>query len=71
MRSMGRRARWMISGANSTRGESRAMQSRSFSIVFIFMNLHWLQWHGSVGARMGSCVGAQMKCFPGHSFRIR
>ncbi len=47
------------------------MQSRTFSSVFIFMYLHSLQRHGSVGTRSASTDGAQMNSFPGHSFRSR
>src|SRR5438874_12531652 len=48
MRSMGRRARSMIALGNSILGASRAMQSRTFERVFIFMYLHSLQRQESV-----------------------
>ena len=60
MRSIGRRARPMISSLSSMRGASFSMQSWSFSRVFIFMNLHSLQRQLS--------VGAGMKVLSGHSF---
>ena len=49
----------MISGDSSTRGCRFAMQSCSFSSVFIFMNLHSLQAQRS--------LGAGMKILSGHS----
>jgi hypothetical protein len=61
----------MISSLNSMRGASRFMQSLSFSSVFIFMYLHSLHRHGSVGARITSNVGAQTNSLPGHSFWSR
>ncbi len=59
IRSMGNRARSISSGLNSTRGSRFAMQSWSFSSVFIFMNLHSVQRQMS--------LGAGMKILSGHS----
>src|SRR5690348_4155022 len=70
MRSIGRRARWIMSAGSSIRGARCFMQSRTFSSVFIFMYLHSLQWQGSVGERNASSVGAQKNCLSGHSFCI-
>ena len=60
IRSMGSRARAMMSAGNSTLGLRSRIQLRSFSSVFIFMNRHSLQRQFS--------VGAGMKVLPGHSF---
>src|SRR5512135_3526279 len=68
---MGNCARPMMSAGSSMRGERFFMQSRTFSSVFIFMYLHSLQRHGSVGARITSKVGAQTNSLPGHSFWSR
>src|SRR5258708_19529127 len=69
--SIGRRARFRMCSGSSMRGARFFMQSRTFSSVFIFMNLHSLQRQLSVGMRMTSNVGAQMNSLPGHSFCIR
>jgi len=71
MRSIGNRARRMISGGSSIRGASRAMQSRTFCSVFIFMYLHSLQRQLSEGSFNHIEHGAQMNSLPGHSFCIR
>src|SRR6267142_770411 len=50
--SMGSRARSMMCFGNSILGVNLAMQSRTFSSVFIFMYLHSLQRHESLGIFM-------------------
>src|SRR5882724_11123307 len=71
MRSIGSRARRMMSAGSSMRGARFAMQSRNFSSVFIFMYLHSLQRQLSVGSFIASNTGAQINSLPGHSFCMR
>ena len=68
---MGSRARFRMCSGISTRGARFFMQSRTFSSVFIFMNLHSLQRQLSPGIFMTSKVGAQRNSLSGHSFCIR